>query len=206
MGHPEYMDKRTIAVFDFDGTLTTKDTLIEFIKYACGKRRLYGGFLLFSPLLVLMKLHLYPNGKAKEKVFSHFFKGWKYSRFKETGRRFAVEIEKMRNEPVIQKMNQHLRQAGKVYVVSASILEWVQPWCEAAGIDGVVATEIEVDADGVVTGRFSTPNCYGQEKVNRILSLYPHCQDYHLAAYGDSRGDQELLAFADEAHYKPFRT
>ena len=201
MGHPEYMDKRTIAVFDFDGTLTTKDTLIEFIKYACGKRRLYGGFLLFSPLLVLMKLHLYPNGKAKEKVFSHFFKGWEYSRFKETGRRFAEEIEKMRNEPVIQKMNQHLRQAGRVYVVSASILEWVQPWCEAVGIDGVVATEIEVDADGVVTGRFSTPNCYGQEKVNRFLQVEPDRKSYVLYAYGDSSGDKEMIALADVGTY-----
>jgi phosphoserine phosphatase len=69
----------------------------------------------------------------------------------------------------------------------------------------VVGTQIEVK-DGRLTGRFLTKNCYGQEKVNRLLSLYPHRQDYCLVAYGDSRGDKELLSFADESHFKPFRT
>jgi phosphoserine phosphatase len=50
-----------------------------------------------------------------------------------------------------------------------------------------------------------TKNCYGEEKVNRLKSLYPNRQDYHLTAFGDSRGDKELLAFADESHFKPFR-
>ena len=64
-----------IYAFDFDGTLTTKDTLIEFIRFSKGIVRLFLGFLLFSPLLILMKLHLYPNWKAKQRVFSWFFKG-----------------------------------------------------------------------------------------------------------------------------------
>lgn len=59
-----------IYAFDFDGTLTTKDTLIEFIRFSKGRVRLFLGFLLFSPLLILMKLHLYPNWKAKQRVFS----------------------------------------------------------------------------------------------------------------------------------------
>ena len=59
--------------------------------------------------------------------------------------------------------------------------------------------------DGVLTGRFLTRNCYGEEKVNRLNALYPNRQDYHLIAFGDSRGDKELLAFADESHFKPFR-
>jgi phosphoserine phosphatase len=68
----------------------------------------------------------------------------------------------------------------------------------------VLGTQIEV-IDGKLTGRFLSKNCYGQEKVNRILSLYPNRQDYHLTAYGDSRGDKEMLAFADESYFKPFR-
>jgi len=63
----------------------------------------------------------------------------------------------------------------------------------------VLGTQIEV-IDGRLTGRFLTPNCYGQEKVRRILTLHPDRSAYHLTAYGDSRGDREMLAFADEAH------
>jgi phosphoserine phosphatase len=69
----------------------------------------------------------------------------------------------------------------------------------------VLGTQIEI-AGGKLTGHFLTKNCYGPEKVNRILDLYPDRCVYHLTAYGDSRGDKELLAFADESHYKPFRS
>jgi phosphoserine phosphatase len=88
-----------------------------------------------------------------------------------------------------------------VLIVSASIDNWVQPFFDDVKVLG---TQIEV-MDGKLTGRFLTRNCYGQEKVNRILALYSNRQDYHLTAFGDSKGDKELLAFADESHFKPFR-
>lgn len=191
------MKKRTIAVFDFDGTLTTKDTLLEFIKFACGRWRFFLGFLLYSPLLVMMKLHLYPNWKAKEKIFAFFFKGWEYTRFRNLGQAFSSEIEKMRNESVIKKMGNHIRCSDTVYVVSASISEWVRPWCEQMKVTDVIATEIEVDSHNLVTGRFLSKNCYGQEKVNRFAEMEPDRKNYCLYAYGDSRGDKELLEYAD---------
>jgi phosphoserine phosphatase len=43
------------------------------------------------------------------------------------------------------------------------------------------------------------------EKVNRLKELYPERETYHLMAYGDSRGDKELLDYADERNYKLFR-
>ena len=67
------MEKKKIYCFDFDGTLTTSDTLLEFIKYAKGTGRFLMVFLMYSPMLVLMKLHLYPNWKAKQKIFKYFF-------------------------------------------------------------------------------------------------------------------------------------
>ena len=195
------MKKRTIAIFDFDGTLTRKDTLLEFIKYACGKSQFYRGFLLYSPFLIMMKLHLYPNWKAKEKLFTYFFKGWEYRRFKELGQAFSKEIEKMRNEAVVKKMESHILHSDTVYVISASISEWVRPWCEQMKVNDVIATEIEVDCKGKVTGHFRTKNCYGQEKVNRFLEKEPNRESYYLYAYGDSRGDKELIDYSDHGTY-----
>lgn len=191
------MAKRCIAVFDFDGTLTTKDTLLEFIKFACGVPRFYWGFLLFCPILILMKLHLYPNWKAKQLFFSHFFKGWEYNDFKAKGQLFANEIEKMENRKMLEKLNDHLNHSDVVYVISASIFEWVQPWCEKIGVSRVLATQIEVDANGIISGRFATKNCYGKEKVRRLLEVEPERRSYILYAYGDSRGDKEMIAFSD---------
>jgi hypothetical protein len=56
---------KKIYAFDFDGTLTTRDTLLEFIRFVFGIRRMLFGFLIYSPLLILMKLRLYSNYKAK---------------------------------------------------------------------------------------------------------------------------------------------
>lgn len=191
------MAKRCIAVFDLDGTLTTKDTLLEFIKFACGVPRFYWGFLLFCPILILMKLHLFPNWKAKQMFFSHFFKGWEYNDFKAKGQLFANEIEKMENRKMLEKLNDHLNHSDVVYVISASIFEWVQPWCEKIGVSRVLTTQIEVDANGIISGRFATKNCYGKEKVRRLLEVEPERHSYILYAYGDSRGDKEMIAFSD---------
>ena len=192
---------RQIVAFDFDGTLTTKDTLIEFIRYACGTGAFVKGFLRYAHLLVLMKFGLYPNWKAKQKVFSYFFEGMKIEEFDGLCQRFAKDNQHLLRPKGIEAIQQALDKGAEVLIVSASIDNWVQPFFAEVKVLG---TQVEV-IDGKLSGRFLTKNCYGQEKVNRILALYPNRSEYHLTAYGDSRGDKELLAFADESDYKPFR-
>ncbi len=192
---------KKIYAFDFDGTLTTKDTLIEFIRYAKGSMALGLGFMRYAHLLVLMKIGLYPNYKAKQKVFAHFFKDTTLDDFNALCQAFGASSSHLLRPNAIEAINHAIKEGSEVLIVSASIDNWVQPFFPQVK---VVGTQIEV-IDGKLTGRFLSKNCYGQEKVNRILSLYPNRQDYHLTAYGDSRGDKEMLAFADESHFKPFR-
>ena len=192
---------KKIVAFDFDGTLTTKDTLIEFIRYAYGTGAFVKGFLSYAHLLVLMKLGLYPNWKAKQKVFSYFFEGMKIEEFDGLCQRFAKDNQHLLRPKGIEAIQQALDKGAEVLIVSASIDNWVQPFFAEVKVLG---TQVEV-IDGKLSGRFLTKNCYGQEKVNRILALFPNRSEYHLTAYGDSRGDKELLAFADESDYKPFR-
>ena len=193
---------KKIYAFDFDGTLTTKDTLLEFIRFAKGTLAFGLGFLRYTHLLVLMKLGFYPNWKAKQKVFAHFFKGMSIDDFDALCQEFAASSKHLLRPKGIEAINKAQSEGSEVLIVSASIDNWVQPFFPDVK---VVGTQVEVK-DGRLTGRFLTKNCYGQEKVNRLLSLYPHRQDYCLVAYGDSRGDKELLSFADESHFKPFRT
>lgn len=194
------MKEREIVVFDFDGTLTRKDTLLEFIKFAKGKWRFYIGILFLSPILIAYLLHLYPNDKAKQVVFRHFFKGMPYNKFKQLGKNFSTHIDKIINVPIFKKQESYYKAGATIYVISASIVEWVEPWCKAHHVSQVFGTLIEVSEDKRITGRFLSKNCYGQEKVNRLLSVEPNRKSYHLIAYGDSNGDRELLAFADEGN------
>ena len=192
---------KQVVAFDFDGTLTTRDTLLAFIHYAKGTRAFLWGFLRHAHLLVLMKLGFYPNWKAKQRAFSYFFKGMTLDVFDALCQQFAADNRHLLRPEGIQSVQQAQADGAEVLIVSASIDNWVQPFFPSVK---VVGTQIEV-ANGRLTGRFLTPNCYGEEKVRRILALYPDRHEYHLTAYGDSRGDKQLLAFADEAHYKPFR-
>ena len=192
---------KKIYAFDFDGTLTTKDTLLEFIRFAKGTLAFGLGFLRYTHLLVLMKLGFYPNWKAKQKVFAHFFKGMSIDDFDALCQEFAASSKHLLRPKGIEAINKAQSEGSEVLIVSASIDNWVQPFFANVKVLG---TQIEV-VDGKLTGRFLTKNCYGQEKVNRILALYPNRQDYHLTAFGDSKGDKELLAWADESYFKPFR-
>lgn len=193
--------KKVVVVFDFDGTLTAKDTFIEFIKYSCGPARFLFGMSLFAPLILLMKLHLYPNWKCKQSVFSYYFKGISYTEFVSLGIKFAKEIESFTKISAIRKLSQHLSEGASVYVISASIDEWVRPFCYSLGIKNVLATQVKVDNEGRLTGEFRSKNCYGQEKVNRLLEAEPVRQNYFLYVYGDGDGDKEILSFADEGYY-----
>ena len=198
---------KRIAVFDFDGTITRKDTLIEFIRFVKGSTALCWGLLLHRPWLVLMKMHLYDNGKTKERVFSWFFKGMSLAQFNQLGQLFyETQAEKLLHTDASKAINKHKRHGDIIVILSASIENWVQPFTSALQADGILGTQAEV-TDGKLTGRFSTKNCYGQEKVNRLktwLDANVNEQPY-IIAYGDSRGDKELLEFANEKHYKLFK-
>ena len=195
---------RRIAAFDFDGTITRKDTLIEFLRFAGGNARLYAVFTLYSPLLVLMKLRLYDNQKAKEKIFAHYFKDIPLEQFNDLCHRFFEQKgQSLIYTDAKVKIAKHKEQGDEVVIISASIENWVCHFAEALKVDKLLATKVEVQ-NGKITGRFLTANCYGNEKVKRLLSVYPERDKYYLIAYGDSRGDKELLQIADEQHYKQF--
>lgn len=204
---------RRLYLFDFDGTLTSADTLLCFIRYACGKWRFVLGFVLFSPILVLMKLHLYANWRAKQHLFSWYFRGMKLSEFDDLCRRFAADNKHLLRPLALRKLDELFARNCIVAIVSASIDNWVRPFFDQLIVGScsdfrVIGTKVEVDDDGLLTGRFLTNNCYGAEKVHRVLAEYPDLagnrSSYIVEAYGDSRGDRELLAFADTACFRPF--
>ncbi|KGF46677.1 HAD-IB family phosphatase [Prevotella disiens] len=194
-----------VYAFDFDGTLTKKDTFLAFIEYAKGYGKTFWGFFLFSPILILMKLRLFPNWKAKQMVFSWFFKGMNINEFNQICHEFADRnqcIIRTRGWDTIRKA---LANGEQVIIITASIENWVKPFFKEFGNQiKVEGTKIDVRINQI-TGQFLTQNCYGVEKTKRLKEVFPYRQAYELIAFGDSNGDRYLLNEADESHYKPFR-
>ncbi len=194
----------TLLLFDFDGTITRKDSLAGFIQYAVGKPLYYAGLLKLSPLLVLYKLGFIPNYIAKQKLIAHFFKGWDSAYFKKLSDAYAIErIDKIIRPRAMEKIEWHKAKGHKIVVVTASMESWLKKWCEKNQLD-LIGTRLEVK-NGKLTGKFASKNCYGVEKVNRIKEHY-NLKDFdEIHAFGDSRGDKEMLEIADHRHYRPFQ-
>jgi len=192
-----------IALFDFDGTITIDDSLIKFIRYAVGDIKAAWGVLLLSPMLIIYKLKFIPNYKAKQWMLSYFFKGMDDQQFRKVAEEYSLKhIDTILRPKAMKKIAWHKEQGHKVVVVSASIECWLKPWCDKNDLS-LIATKLEVN-NGVVTGRLLTKNCYGIEKVNRIKEDYKLNDYEYIYAYGDSRGDKELLSLANEKHYRSF--
>jgi len=192
-----------LALFDFDGTITTKDSFIEFIRHTHGSSKIILGVAILSPILITYKLKLLPNYIAKEKVLSYFFKGMTEAQFKKVAQNYSLKnIDLILQPKAMQRIAWHKKQNHKIVVVSASIECWLKPWCDKNGLD-LIATKLEIK-NGIVTGKLLTKNCYGIEKVNRVKNSYNLKNYKYIYAYGDSRGDEELLELADEKHYQIF--
>ena len=111
---------KQLYAFDFDGTLTTKDSLLAFIRYAKGTHGFLWGFLCHAHLLVLMKLGLYPNWKAKERVFSYFFKGMPVEVFDTLCRQFAADNRELLRQEGVKTLQQAQAEGAEVLIVGTS--------------------------------------------------------------------------------------
>lgn len=192
-----------IAFFDFDGTITTSDTLIKFIRFAIGDLKFIFGMIVLSPMLLLYKLKVIPNYKAKQMLISWFFKDMDEERFKDLANEYSLKhIDSILNLDAIDKLKWHKEQNHKIVIVSASMECWIQAWARKNNYE-LIATKLEMK-DRKLTGKFLTKNCFGQEKVNRIKEKYNLDEYEFIYAYGDSSGDKEMLSIANQGFYRKF--
>lgn len=192
-----------IAIFDFDGTIISRDSLPDFLIQTCGRK----AFLLRLPWVILLKgaalTGILSTHRAKELVISSFLRGMKTEDFHQACLKYAHRIPAFVYPAALEEIRWHQEKGNKIAIISASVPDWIRPWAQTTGIRLVEGTELEVKGE-TLTGRFSTPNCKGSEKVRRLRLLYPDFASETLYVYGDSSGDKKLLAFADVPCYKPF--
>lgn len=201
------MTSNIVRVFDFDGTITNKDSLIRLISHVFGHTHMILCLLFYSPLLFLMKIGKYPNGMAKQHIFSHFFKGMRESQFISLCKQYAESDRSILRSDTISIVNKALQEGEIVVIVSASADYWIKPFLRFEPFDHdaseriiIISTKLEVK-EGKLTGRFASNNCSRGEKVMRLCDMFPNLESYKVIAYGDSKGDKEMLEYADEPHW-----
>lgn len=193
----------SIAFFDFDGTITTRDSMLELIKFHHGKMRFYSGLAMLSPWMIGMKLKLISNQKAKEKLLGWFFKNYNADTFSKVCAAFIQErLPNIIKPSAIEKINEHKKNGDEVAVVSASATNWIEGWCKQMEV-ACIATQLEV-GDNKITGKLAGINCNYNEKANRILRQY-NLENYSfIYCYGDTKGDKAMLQLATHAFFRTF--
>lgn len=192
---------QAFAAFDFDGTLTKRDSLLQFLFFTHRWRAIPKLFRL-TPFFLGFLLRITTRQKTKERVLKAFYGGMDMSQFQEFGKAFA--LGPLRSK-ILRKgeeaLKWHQEQGHTLVLISASINTYLHPLAKHLGFDHAITSEVEV-SQGVCTGQLKGKNCWGPEKVRRLKEILP--ENVHLYAYGDSRGDKELLELADEAHFRKF--
>jgi HAD superfamily hydrolase (TIGR01490 family) len=193
-----------IAAFDFDGTLTTRDSLFRFISWRRRRAEVVLDLVETLPLLALYCARLVGNEKHKMALFAKAFRDMPADVFERWAHEFARnELPRMIRAEALERVRFHQERGDRVIIISASPTDWIVPWAVSEGITEVIGNPAEA-RDGTVTGRLAGANCYGPEKVRRLLALNPERESYTLFAYGDGRGDRDLLSAADHAYYRRF--
>lgn len=190
-------DRRTVVVFDFDGTLTYHDSLSRFAIFTVGICKFIKSLVMALPAIILWKLGKNSNEKAKERLFYYLYSGMPSNVFLNYCENFKKHIDKDLRENVIRELRKHVANGDTVYIISASNAARIRPWARTLGVKDVIGTEAEINNDGKLTGFFATPNCYGEEKVNRLLHCEPARNSYNLIVYGNDEGDDALMLFSD---------
>lgn len=195
--------KKVLSVFDFDGTLTRHDSFVPFLKFAFGRREFSRRVLMLALPGIRFLARRMSRDELKAQLVSTFLTGVEADWVRQQAVNFcaAYWLQLMRPSGV-NSIAAEIEGGAVVTLCSASPALVLQPFADRLGIK-LIGTELEV-VDGLLTGRITGNNCRCENKVLRLEAVYGPLSQYRLKAWGDTRGDHELLAAAQEAHWRHF--
>ncbi len=193
-----------IVAFDFDGTLSFRDSFLAFLAWRSGPLRYTLGLLRLLPGALSYLFHR-DRGRLKALATWVFLRGLPREELERTCLDFSRSpLGRRLIRPDAEQCWREWQGRGAVLViVTASPEEVVAPFARALGADRLIGTRLELDADGRVTGAFASENCRGPEKVRRLRAVFGPGMELE-AAYGDTAGDREMLQLARIKGYRVF--
>ena len=190
-----------LFLFDFDGTLTNKDTLFDFLQFSFPESYKWG-FIKFIPLFLLTKFKILDAGKVKERFISYFMKGKSRSEIETLSQNYFEARKSSIFRPKALEYIKDLAHETDKYIVTASLDIWVKPFSKYLGVR-LISTEAEFKED-IFTGKFATHNCNNKQKVERIVKEIQLSQFNEVYAFGDTKGDKYMLELSTNPHFKYF--
>lgn len=194
---------RPVVAFDFDGTLTVRDSFTAFLAWQAGRWRHLAGMVRLAPDAAAYLANR-DRGKLKAAAVREFLRGLPRAELEARAEAFTrIHAPALLRPDALQVWEGWRRRGAVLTIVTASPASTVAPFARALGAEVLLGTELAFDAQDRVAGGFDGANCRGDEKVRRLRERFG--DDVRLAAaYGDTSGDSEMLRIADEAGYRVF--
>ncbi len=172
-------------IYDFDKTIYDGDSTADFIKFCAKKyKRTWLTLIPTAWAFFLYAIGLYTKTQFKEKMyrFLRYIPNIKLAlnEFWDTHEKNILDYYKA------QKRDDDI-------IISASPQFLLEPICERLGITKLIASKVNKKF-GIYTGE----NCWGEEKVKRLLEEYgiEECENF----YSDSFSDTPLAEIAEKAY------
>ncbi|MGZ6019535.1 MAG: HAD-IB family hydrolase [Phenylobacterium sp.] len=198
------IDDKPIVAFDFDGTLTIRDSYTTFLKWRAGPKRYAAGIVRLIPAALAYLIHR-DRGRIKAAATREYLRGVPRETLEADARRYAEQFSRSLLRPdVVATWKRWRGEHVRLVIVTASPETIVAPFARELGADALIGTQLAFDGQDRVTGNFIGRNCRGPEKVVRLKAAFgPGVQ--LKAAYGDTGGDREMLAAAELPGYRVFK-
>jgi phosphatidylglycerophosphatase C len=194
---------RPLVAFDFDGTLTSRDSFTAFLAWRAGAAGYAAGLVALAPAALRYVLNR-DRGRLKAAAARRFLAGMSRIELEAAAQDFATERGRALLRPdAVRAWRRWQGRGARLAIVTATPEIVVAPIARALGADRLIGTRLAFDAADRVTGGLDGANCRGPEKVRRLREAFG--EDVALeAAYGDTDGDAEMLALAEEQGLRVF--
>ncbi|MHA3050679.1 HAD family hydrolase [Acinetobacter sp. ANC 4639] len=187
--------RKTLALFDFDGTLCLSDSFTQFIFYTLSKRHIIRQGIKILPWIQGYYLKLYPAHAMRTKLYSQMFSQQNLQEIESLAWQYSRELLEHLNPVILAQLKQHQDFGHEVAIVSASLDLYLKPIAQHLNVR-LICTETERQQN-ILTGQYASPDCSGEQKKLRILDHYKIENYAQIYAYGNSHEDEQMLSLAD---------
>ena len=156
----------TQALYDFDGTITTKDTTILLLVALLKLRPWrFSGLIWFLFRMIVASDSVSKQGH-KNKAIGYLIKDLSDMRLSGALKDFRNKVKFLYRPSVVASIGQAIQDGCTVVIVTASPSFAISDCVSDLPVI-VLGTEFEKE-ENIYTGLLKSENCYGKEKVNRI--------------------------------------
>lgn len=195
-----------IAAFDCDGTLIRGDATRRFLLLLRGPIGLALDLFILAQKLLAWRLGRCSTAQLKEAVLNRALQAAPLRRREAALRKLPVILVAQLRPQAVARLRWHQQHGHRCLIVSASPEPLIAPLARHLDVELIATGCSDLLQVGPASPlRLTTPNCKGPEKLRRLKRhLGVHPPSDQLEAYGDSRGDRELLEASSRPHWRSF--